>query len=196
MIACNSASAAAGQILKEHIADRALLINVIDPVVHHIAHDSPHSKVGIIGTAQTIDSATYRNSITQLNPAITISSLATPLLASAIEEDFTEQASMQHVLKDYLSHPTLQHIEALLLGCTHYPLIEQQLQHYYHNTIDIINPTGLIAAWVKQSLTKNNLLNNQQHGSMHFYVSDYTQSFARNAQRFFGSQINLEAWHW
>jgi len=100
------------------------------------------------------------------------------------------------LLEVYLAHPDLHNIEALLLACTHYPVVKDRiLQHYKnknHPPVEIIDSSDIVAQVVKHQLEKNNLLNPHGASTKHFYVSDYTQSFEKNAKLFFGEDIKLE----
>lgn len=191
LIACNSASAAAYELVKEYIATKALVMNVIDPVVHFIKDNHAHKHIGLIGTRQTVNSHIYKKKIDHLNLGINLSSHATNLLAAAIEE-FGNHAVIDSLLKEYLDQPNLQQADALLLACTHYPIIKDRIQKHYKKSIEIIDSSDIVAQAVKQLLAENNLLNNDGVGSKHFYVSDYTESFAANAKLFFGQDITLE----
>lgn len=196
LIACNSASAAAYELVKEYIGSQAIVMNVIDPVIQVLKEKYPAKNIGLIGTRQTVSSSIYKKKIDDLNAGIALSSYATNLLASAIEE-FGNHEIIDALLKVYLAHPDLQHIDALVLACTHYPIIKERVLAHYKQTrgncgIDIIDSSDIIAQAVKKQLKKNNLLNENGTSTKHFYVSDYTDSFAANAKLFFGDDITLE----
>jgi len=195
LIACNSASAAAYELVKEYLADKALVMNVIDPVIHVLKEQYPTKRIGLIGTRQTVNSHIYKKKLDNLNLGIALSSAATNLLASAIEE-FGNHEVIDALLEVYLTHPNLQEIDALVLACTHYPIIKERIQIYYQTrqqkTVELIDSSDIVAKAVKNQLEKNNLLNDNGTSRKHFYVSDYTESFATNAKLFFGDNITLE----
>jgi glutamate racemase len=192
LIACNSASAAAYELVKEYTNSQALVMNVIDPVVSHLANEQYLCKrIGLIGTRQTVNSHIYKKKIDHLNKDILLSSFATNLLASAIEE-FGDHRIIDALLEVYLTHPDLQEIEALILACTHYPIIKDRISRLYNKPIDIIDSSDIVAQAVKQQLQEHQLLNANGSSNKHFYVSDYTESFAKNAKLFFGEAIRLE----
>jgi glutamate racemase len=191
LIACNSASAAAYELVKEYIASKAIVMNVIDPVIGLLKDKYAKKRIGLIGTRQTVNSHIYKKKIDELNLGVTLTSYATNLLASAIEE-FGNHHVIDALLKIYLAHPNLQNIDALILACTHYPLIKDKISLHYHKKIDIIDSSDIVAQAVKERLENNNLLNNQGASKKSFYVSDYTESFAENAKLFFGENITLE----
>lgn len=191
LIACNSASAAAYELVKEYVGSKALVVNVIDPVIRVIRENYQKKNIGLIGTRQTVNSHIYKKKIDALNLGIFLTSHATNLLASAIEE-FGNHAVIDTLLKVYLDHPDLRKIDALILACTHYPIIKDRIRRHYGKPIDIIDSSDIVAQAVKKQLEKHNLLNENGASSKHFYVSDYTESFASNAKLFFDEAVQLE----
>lgn len=195
LIACNSASAAAYDLVKEYIGSKAIVMNVIDPMVKHLQEKYTAKSIGLIGTRQTVNSHIYKKKVDDLNLNIHLSSHATNLLASAIEE-FGNHSVIDALLLVYLSQPELQNIDALVLACTHYPVIKEKILNHYLTTnkkrIEIIDSSDVVAQAVKTQLEKNQLLNANGASNKHFYVSDYTESFAANAKLFFGNDITLE----
>jgi len=191
MIACNTASAVAYEVVKEYIASKAIVMDVIDPTVLHLHQNYAHKRIGLIGTKQTVSSNIYKKKIDNLNAGIHVVSHATNLLASAIEE-FGDHKAIDGLLEVYLSHPIIKNIEALLLACTHYPVIKQKIAQHYPTSIEIIDQSEIVANAVKTRLETDNLLNNNGTSNKHFYVSDYTESFANGAKLFFNEDVKLE----
>lgn len=195
LIACYSATAAAYELVKEYIGSKAVVVNVIDPVVHLLKEKYAKQKIGLIGTRQTVNSNIFKRKLDHLNLGIDLSAHATNLLASAIEE-FGNHSIIDALLDVYLAHPDLKNIHALVLACTHYPLIKEKVRQHCQQSsnrpIEIIDPSEIVAAAVQNQLEKNNLLNANGNSTKHFYVSDYTESFASNATLFFGTDITLE----
>lgn len=193
LIACNSASAAAYELVKEYVGSKAVVMNVIDPVIHHLKEHYAKKKVGLIGTRQTVHSHIYKKKLDDTKRGIALTSQATNLLASAIEEfGNADNPVIDSLLKVYLSQPELKNIEALVLACTHYPIIKQQIRQHCPEAVHIIDSSEIVATAVKKQLEKNLLLNDNGASLKHFYVSDYTESFADNAKLFFGADVTLE----
>ncbi|OGT45037.1 MAG: glutamate racemase [Gammaproteobacteria bacterium RIFCSPHIGHO2_12_FULL_41_20] len=191
LIACHSASAAAFELVKEYVASKAIVMNVIDPLIQLLHKHYTHKRIGLIGTKQTVNSNIYKKKIDYLNTKITLTTHATNLLAAAIEE-FGNHKIIDSLLAEYLSSPHLQQIDALILACTHYPIIKERITAYYKNTVEIIDSSEIVAKAVKHRLEEDNLLNTDSTGSKLFYVSDYTESFATGAKLFFNQEIELE----
>lgn len=191
VIACNSASSHAYQTLKKHIGDKAILVNVIDPVVDYVAKQN-FKQVGIIGTRATILSNIYNDKIKAKAPKHKTVGKATPLLASFVEEGFfRKRALTEMLLEEYLADEDLQNIDALILACTHYPLLKDDIDAYYRQKVTLIDSTAIVANYVEQILKDNSLLN-EAGNLLDFYVSDYTASFEKMVNIFFGSPVNLE----
>lgn len=192
VIACHTASTAAYDVVREHVGQRAHVINVVDPVVEHIQRHHANKKIGLIGTKQTVRSNTYKKRVDILNRNIDFASLATPLLVPLIEEGFADKSVSEIIVQEYLSHPTLAKIEALILGCTHYPLIKQHIQRFYQTPIDIIDASEMTAMVLKNHLAIHSLENTTTSPQKIFYVSDYNEFFANATQVFFKGNIQLE----
>jgi glutamate racemase len=191
LIACSSASAAAYELVKEYIGDRAMVMNVIDPIVQFMHENYSQKHIGLIGTRHTVNSHVYKKKFEAVNADIKLTSLATNLLASAIEE-FGNSKAIDSLLHEYLSHHSLQSVDALVLACTHYPIIKEKIIDFYNNKIEIIDPSDIVAKTVKKRLEQENMLHTHGKGTKHFYVSDYTESFASGTKLFFSEEVTLE----
>jgi glutamate racemase len=191
LIACNSASAAAYDLVKAYVGTKAIVVNVIDPVIEYLDQDWSNKKLGLIGTKQTVNSGIYARKAAELDKNIQIQSLATPLLAPMIEEGFFNNRISEQIIQEYLANPTLTGIEGLILGCTHYPLIKKQIEDYYQGSVEVIDTSIIVAEAIKELLAEKDLLSTGVTGSRQFYVSDYTESFEQSTKQFFGEAIKL-----
>ncbi len=191
MIACSSASTAAYELVKEYVGSKAIVMNVVDPTIQWLHKQYANHSIGLIGTRQTVHSNVYKKKIDALNCGIQLTSRATNLLASAIEE-FGNNSVTRSLIEEYLSYPDFKHISALVLACTHYPIVKPSIADFFGDKVAIIDPSEIVAHAVKQRLMEAHLLNTHQDGSKHFYVSDYTESFASGTKRFFQEEILLE----
>jgi glutamate racemase len=192
IIACNTASSHAYQALVEDIGHQVPVVNVIDPVVDFLITAGKYHRVGVIGTRSTIQSNLYATKIKELDPGIKVSSLATPLLAPMIEEGYFDNNISHAVIQSYLSSPKLEGIESLVLACTHYPLIQAEINDYYGGRVDIINTAEIVAHSVQDHLNSLELLNTGLAKRHRFYVSDFTKSFETSTRLFFGEKIHLK----
>jgi len=191
MIACNTASAFSYQTVKEHVGNKALVVNVIDPVIEYIAEIQKLSKIGVIGTKGTISSGTYQKKILERRPDVEVVSLAAPLFVPMIEEGFIYDDISNAIIRSYLSNSKLSNIDALILGCTHYPIIKNQIRKFFNFQVNVIDSSQMVANRLRQILVEHNLLNDNKSAQHQFYVSDYTEFFHRIAEMFFDDEINL-----
>lgn len=193
VIACNTASAYAFKAVRAMVDSSVEVLNVIDPAARAIARSYPTGRVGVIATRGTVNSSIYPRKIKKLSPQTEVTSLATPLLAPMIEEGFFNNKISRTVIHSYLSKKSLQEIEALILGCTHYPLIRAEIEEYYKGKVTVFDSAELVALAVKESLHKSSLLNpGESEGNREFYVSDLTDSFSSSAAHFFTGEVALK----
>lgn len=192
VIACNSASSAAYELLKEYVRKDAHIINVIDPMVESVVKGFQQKVVGLIGTKRTVQSGIYGRKIQEANAGIELKALATPLLAPMIEEGFFHNQISHEIIGQYLSDPQLEGIEALILACTHYPLIRDEILNYYQGKMTVLDSSVVVAQALRTYLVASDLLNSEPNPAHHFYVSDYTEAFEAATRIFFGEQVKLE----
>ena len=193
IIACNTASASAFTAVKKQVGSRALVMNVIDPVVRYVAEHHLTDKVGVIGTKGTINSRVYVRKLQAKSKKLKVVSMATPLLAPMIEEGFFNNYISRTVIHSYLSRKAFKDINALILACTHYPLIKKEVQEFYGPAVEIVDSAEIVAQEVRARLDKKGLLNPAKRKPGHrFYVSDYTASFEESTRYFFKDQVQLK----
>ena len=191
LVACNSASASAFDSMKEEFGGRTILIDVINPVVEYLGTKN-FAKVGVIGTKRTISSGTYENKVKERSPATSVVSLATPLLVPMIEEGFIFDDISNAIIRTYLSDKSLEGIQALVLGCTHYPIIKNQISKIFNFNVEVVDSARLVSVILRDALEKNDLLNDTGKVNDLFFVSDYTPYFEKIARMFFEGEINLK----
>ncbi len=193
VIACNSASSVAYETLDQQVPAPIILVNVIDPVIDQIGRQGKNwQRIGVIGTERTIATGTYEERIRNKYPGKEVVSVATPLLAPMIEAGFYNNTVSRKVIEQYLQDDRLQHLDALILACTHYPLIRPQIEEFYDNAIPVLEAGRQVAVHLKERLSQVDLLQHHAQGEHRFYVSDYTTSFEQTTQIFYGKKIKLE----
>jgi glutamate racemase len=192
IIACNTASSVAYDVLVEFYQGDAQFINVVDPLVQAAAHDHSLKSIGVIATKATVQSGVYERKLLELRNDVQVKSLSTPLLAPMIEEGFANNSVSQAIIDSYLKDPKLENIDALLLACTHYPLIRKEIENFYQGKIKVFDSTDVVAHAVHKNLEQNNLLSDKRTQEHHFYVSDLTQNFEQTTKLFYKEKIHLE----
>lgn len=191
VIACNTASAVAYNHLKNFYVGRVPIINVIDPMIELIVASS-FKKIGVIATRGTVDSNVYQDKLNRRAPNQEYTVMATPLLASMIEENFIHDDISSKIISKYLSDSQLEGIDALVLACTHYPLIADDISEYYHYKVKLLLSGPVVAEKLKVILAKENLLSEKREKENDYVVSDLAKNFEKSAEKFFGRPINLK----
>ena len=191
LIACNSASTNAYNEVVKHVGDKAVILNVVDPVVDFVANSTDQKNVGVIGTKATISSNTYPDRIKAKNSKLNVSSLATPLFVPMIEEGFVFDDISNAIIRAYLDRSELEGIDSLILGCTHYPIIRNQIGRYYNFEVNVIDTARIVAEYLQKYLAEHDLLSGSRKGKDKFFVSDHTPYFDTIARIFFNQKIDL-----
>ncbi|MGB1248691.1 MAG: glutamate racemase [Chitinophagales bacterium] len=192
VIACNTASAAAYEYIRDSHKGKHPIINVIDPIIEAIVEDKSIKKVGIIATKGTITSGVYQEKLSRRKPDIEYVALATPMLVPMIEEGFGNDNISHTLIENYLENPIFEDIDALILGCTHYIMIRDEINTFFKGKIKLFDSTDIVALKLKSILNNEMLLNETSQAENQFYISDINQDFKNSANRFWGENINLE----
>ncbi|MEM7102125.1 MAG: glutamate racemase [Bacteroidota bacterium] len=191
VIACNSASSAAYEVLLDFFEGEVLFVNVVDPLVEAVTKES-FEKVGVIATKATIRSGIYKTKLLEKQMGLKVSSKATPLLVPMIEEGFFKNKISEGIIESYLGDHEFENIEALLLACTHYPLIRKEIEAYFEGRVKVFDSTDVVARAVKEKLERHGLLNDKKQNPHHFFVTDYTRSFEETTRIFYDESLKLE----
>jgi len=176
-IACNTVSAVALEDLRERHPEIPIL-GIIAPASHAIAKTcAPENSIGVIGTKATIESDVYSKKILALNDSLSIFQRACPALVPLIEEGIAENHIMdltiEYYLKDFLNENA---VDTLVLGCTHYPLIRENITRLYPG-LRIIDPSEEMLESVNDALNRYNLAAGRQDPDHIFYASDLSENF-------------------
>ena len=191
VVACNSASSNALDAVRDALGPRIPVVDVVSPVVEFAADHFPAGRIGVIGTRATIESGLYQRALTARGLHAEVR--ATPLLASAIEEGFHTGSVSDALLEAYLGDGLFEEVDAMVLGCTHYPLIADQIRAFLPAGVVVLDTPGIVAARVKEAVS--GMAELRGPAPLHprrFIVSDLTASFASGARTFFGREVELE----
>lgn len=194
LIACNSASSAAYELVRDYCGSRAKVFDVINPMVDRVQNEFIDKHIGLIGTKQTVNAGVYAKKIKDLSESMKFSSLATPLLVPMIEEGFFENKISHEIIQQYLSDASISEVETLILGCTHYPIIKKEIETILsemRKDVEVVDSAETVANSLLQYLVETNLRNDNPEED-HFLVSDLTPSFEKASRLFFGEKIKLE----
>jgi len=182
VIACNTASAFALDAVKDEL--NIPVLGVIEAGAKVAAKETRNKRVGVIGTLGTVGSGIHEAYLKQLDPEITVIGKACPLFVPLVEEGFKEHVVTEEVIEYYLESMRHTQIDAMILGCTHYPLLRSKIRDYLGEEIKIVNPAYETAMDLKKLLYEKEMANDgtdAQHSVYSFYVSDAAEKFRRFA---------------
>jgi glutamate racemase len=153
--ACNTASSVALPKLEEHLP--VPVVGVIRPGAQAAIAATKSGHIGVIGTRATIKSGAYERELRALDPQVRVSTCACPLLVPLIEEGWLDDELTDRVIMRYLGPLMHQGIDALVLGCTHYPLLVHAISRALPKTVQLVDSARNCAIAVKRLLTEAHL---------------------------------------
>ena len=187
VIACNTASAASSDYLRSFI--KFPVIGVIECGALGAVRLTRNKRVGVIGTKSTINSGAYSKAINNLDSEIKVFELPTPLLVHLVEENWIKKNITKTILAEYLEPLLENDIDTLILGCTHYPLLKEQI-HKITNKISLVDSSKEIAILVLNTLKIQNILSTRKEpGTTSVFLSDMHPEFSKWAKEFLGKEI-------
>ena len=179
IIACGTATSQALNELKNTF--KIPILGIIDPTVEYIKK-SMHKNIGVIATQGSINSKVWENEINKIGKSVICK--ATPLLAPMAEEGWTKNDVAKDAIHKYLMD--LKNIDALILGCTHYPLFSDIINEELEDKVEIVNMGKKLVDYIKPYLNNFNLQNRENKiGSCKIYLTDTETNFSNIASRLF-----------
>lgn len=184
VVACNSASALALEALKRRLP--VPVVGVIEPAARAAARLTRSGAVGVIGTEATVASRAYPRALARARPGLKVFSAACPLLVPLVEEGWLDDPVTDEVARRYLRPLLARRVDALILGCTHYPLLKGILARRAGPRVRLVDSGEEAGAEVRDALARLGLLRRSGKGGEEFYVTDGTARFGRLAGRILG----------
>lgn len=192
LIACNTVSAAANEEVRARCGDIPVLDVVDAGTQAALEIEAKSSSIGVIGTLATINSQTYERAIHAFDERKRVFSKACPMLVPLAEEGWISNEISRLTVNEYLQDFRDKDLDALILGCTHYPLFKPEIEDYLKESgTKVIDSALSIATKTEALLAERGILNpDEQTGSFTCYVSDKPQRFQILAERFLGKKLN------
>jgi glutamate racemase len=188
VVACNTSSAVSLPALKKEYD--IPIIGVIEPGARRAAEMTQTRQVGVIGTEGTVKSRAYELAIRHIDQRITVSSQACPLFVPLAEEGWVDNEVARLTAQRYLSPLLDEAIDTLVLGCTHYPLLEGIIKEIMGDEVCLVNSAQETAKEVQRVLQEEGLAKpGKKHASYTFYVTDNAERFIRVGERFLGRRL-------
>ena len=188
IIACNTIASVAYEAVAQ--LSPVPVLEVIDAGARHAVAATHNSRIGVIGTPTTINSNAYARNIYHYNPSIRVFSQACALFVPLVEEGWLDHPVTRLTAQEYLKPVLAEHIDTLVLGCTHYPLLKALLQEVAGPEIHLIDSAEAMADMTAELLAAQNLANmDRTQPEYRFYVSDVPNRFQTIAERFLGRSL-------
>lgn len=188
VVACNTASALALDLLKETIS--VPIIGVIEPGVDAALRVTKNNHIGVIGTIATISSGVYQNGLLQQNTQSVVESKECPLFVPLAEEGWLDGPAPNLIVHEYLDEMKKKSIDTLILGCTHYPLLKPSIRRALDEKVTLVDSADVAAEKTVEILDNFKIASmNRQPGKLYCYVTDLPARFQMVAERFLGEAI-------
>jgi len=189
LVACNTVSANALTELKGE--NDLPIFGAVTPAAAAAVACTRNKRVGLIGTAASIRSGAYEREIAARDPGVQVWAQACPLFVPLVENGrfLPGDRVAELVAEEYLSPLKGPGIDALILGCTHYPLLRQVIGQIMGEGVTLVDSGAASAAHAARRLAEMDLLSGAGEGSCRYFVSDSTEDFARLASLFLGEPV-------
>jgi glutamate racemase len=201
LLACNTASAKALRTIQQkklpqtHPQHRVL--GVIRPTTEVIGHFSPHKAIGILGTSGTVSSQSYTIEMAKFWPDVQVFQEACPMWVPLVENNEHEKPGANYFIAQHLDALLAQsaNIDAILLACTHYPLLQNKIeQHLEGKGIKVLSQGKIVAESLADYLSRHPQMDGQltRNGQKQFYTTDSAADFDKNAGIFYGQPLQSQ----
>lgn len=187
IIACNTATAAALATVSQELP--IPVIGVIQPGAK-AAVETGASSIGVIATDSTTKDGAYCRAIHQLSPQVQIVAQATQPLVSIVEHGQTGTARAQETVNQQLSTFDSQPVQTLILGCTHFPFLSNEIQRKMGNKVKLVDPALETVREAQQYLSDHNLLANQKKSHVHLYSTGDVHDLIAGGDKWLAGQYD------
>ncbi|WP_185873479.1 glutamate racemase [Blattabacterium cuenoti] len=194
IIACNTITSNAFDIISNKFNNKILIFNVIDPIVKDKIFLS-YKNIGIITTPSTAKSNFYISKIKEYYNHLNIIQISIPLLAYFIENNFNIK-KIRYIINHSLFK--LKSIESLILACTHYLYMKNEINNYYRGKVHLIDVQKIVVKEIKKILVKKELLSSKQciNPSIFYYTSNNNLFFKKKVVYLFGKSNFIEKYNY
>jgi glutamate racemase len=199
VVACNTASALALPAIRKAI--KVPVIGVIEPGSRAAVEIAQDKNIGVIATEATVQSHAYAKAIAAMGASGEVIERACPLFVSLAEEGWADSDVARTVAREYLHDFNKMPPVALVLGCTHYPILRDVISDTVGREVELIDSGAATARDVESLLESSDLTHEDALGLYqerqlcddldHFYVTDAAERFAKVAERFLGSAPSI-----
>lgn len=198
ILACNTASSDAlrkiqREYLPKHFPERNVL-GVLIPAVEEAAAKTRNKKVGVMATSGTVASGSFIREFSKLDPQIRVFQNACPLLVPLVEAGEERSLAAEYFLKQYLKPILAKRVDTIILGCTHYGLLEPKIRKLVGRKVHIVSESRIIGEKLRDYLARHPKRERmlRKGNARTFCSTDITEHFETLGKRFFGKAIRVE----
>ncbi len=177
IVACNTVSSIALDVVKKN--SKVPVFGVIEPAIEKALKTSKNNKIGLVGTRATVNSNAYKKIILKKHAS---------MLVPLIEEGFIKGPEIELFIAKYFNE-FINNVDTLILGCTHYPLIKNEIQKFIGSSIILIDPAEEIAKVVYKYIQKKSIYSKKPRSDF-YYLTDVNERFMDTAKMFLGYDIS------
>lgn len=200
ILACNTASAKALRTIQQNDLQKINLGNrvlgVIRPTAEIIGTFSQTKEIGVMATNGTVQSQSYVIEIEKFFPGVKVFQQACPMWVPLIENNEHESEGADYFVKEYVNDLMKQSaaIDTVLLGCTHYPLLQQKIKSYLPAGVTLLSQGTIVAESLKDYLHRHTEMEVRlsKGNERLFYTTDSTEDFNAHARLFYGQQVKAK----
>ncbi len=188
MVACNSATAAGGDVVRTVAAEHGVeVLTVVEPEAEIAAAISDSNRIGVLATPTTVASGAYRLALerTAGHPELDVIEVAAPRLAPIIQNGFPFDEEVIETVRSYCEPFQEAEVDTLILGCTHYPLVAPMLQRILGRDVRLVTAGHALAAAAQRTIEAAGLeTDHQGEGTYRFLCTGDVPSFREHGSRF------------
>lgn len=195
ILACNTASAKSLRRIQQewlpaHYPDGRVL-GVVIPLAEAGVDVTRFGRIGVIGTRATVESNVYEQELAKLRSGLNVYSLACPLLVPLVEEEMVGRPETNMILKKYLRHLKDKKIDTLILGCTHYPFLQKDVERIMGKNCRVLNGPEIVSRKLSHYLRRHPEIESRvsTSGALRFFTTDDPVRFRLIGEKFLNQKI-------
>ncbi len=198
IVACNTVSSEALRRIQQEYVPRKYphvkVLGVLIPAAEDAVTKTKNKKIGVIATAGTVRSAAFVREVTKLSSQIKVFQKACPLLVPIVEEGEHKSKATELILRKYLAPLKKKNIDTVILGCTHYGILESKIKKILGSRVILVSEATVVPQKLKEYLQRHSEIEQQlqKNGTVSFYSTDLTDKFVVLGSKFFGKKISAK----
>ena len=185
VVACNTVSAYALEELRDKV--EVPIVGVVKPGAYAAVKQTKSRRIGVMGTEGTVRSGLYPSFIHEIDPSVLVFQKPCPLIVPLVEEGLWDDPLTTEAVRRYTRVFREEHVDTVIMGCTHYPLVRDTIRKVLGDEVTLVNPAYETAAQLRRVLEERNILRPMDapvaRAPYRFYVSDDPGKFKEFASQ-------------